>query len=401
MSTEEGDARCKPTDPPRRGDRPLYSREFEAVAATAAYRELIDRLRGRIRLSQARAAQAVNAELVMLYWSIGCDILEQQRRGGWGEDIVGRIAQDLALDTGSVRGFSRRNLFYMRRFAVLWPEREKVPSAVAQIGWTAHRVLLDRFSEDPGLYTWYAAHASRERWSVRYLKGQIDLALHERLGAAVTNFQTALAPRDARALVAVKDPYVFDFLELADDARERQLEQALIDDVQRFLLELGSGFAFYGRQHALLIGRQEVFLDLLFYHHAIRRFVVIELKIGASRPSTSASSTSTSVQSTTSCAAATIARASGSSSAPSATRPSPSSPCGASTPRSPSPPGKPALRAPRQRPPVAVPTHPPTYPSSPSSTTYARDSSTASRTATRGPGQLGWMTLLRHIGCRP
>ena len=256
--------------------------EFEAVAATAAYRELIDRLRGRIRLSQARAAQAVNAELVMLYWSIGCDILEQQRRGGWGEDIVGRIAQDLALDTGSVRGFSRRNLFYMRRFAVLWPEREKVPSAVAQIGWTAHRVLLDRFSEDPGLYTWYAAHASRERWSVRYLKGGIDLALHERLGAAVTNFQTALAPRDARrALVAVKDPYVFDFLELADDARERQLEQALIDDVQRFLLELGSGFAFYGRQHALLIGRQEVFLDLLFYHHAIRRFVVIELKIGA------------------------------------------------------------------------------------------------------------------------
>jgi predicted nuclease of restriction endonuclease-like (RecB) superfamily len=258
------------------------SAEFEAVAATAAYRELIDRLRGRIRESQARAAQAINAELVMLYWSIGRDILEQQRRGGWGEDIVGRIAQDLALDTGSARGFSRRNLFYMRRFAALWPEREKVPSAMAQIGWTAHRVLLDRFSEDPGLYAWYAAQASRERWSVRHLKGQIDLALYQRLGAAVTNFQAALAPPDARrALAAVKDPYVFDFLELAEDARERQLEQALIDDVQRFLLELGSGFAFYGRQHALLIGRQEFFLDLLFYHHAIRRFVVIELKIGA------------------------------------------------------------------------------------------------------------------------
>jgi predicted nuclease of restriction endonuclease-like (RecB) superfamily len=191
---------------------------------------------------------------------------------------------DLALDTGSARGFSRRNLFYMRRFAGLWPEHAKVPSAMAQVGWTAHRVLLDSFGEDPDLYAWYVAKAAEHRWSVRHLKGQIDLVLHERLGVAVTNFHAALGPADARrALASVKDPYVFDFLELSEDARERQLEQALIDDVQRFLLELGSGFAFYGRQRSLLVGRQELFPDLLFYHHPLRRFVVIELKIGAFR----------------------------------------------------------------------------------------------------------------------
>jgi DUF1016 N-terminal domain len=120
--------------------------DVEAVAATAAYRELVDRLREHIAASQARAAVAVNAELVMLYWSIGREILEQQRACGWGNDVVGHIAQDLAADARSPRGFSRRNVFYMRRFAALWPEREKVPSPMALIGWTANRVLLDRFA---------------------------------------------------------------------------------------------------------------------------------------------------------------------------------------------------------------------------------------------------------------
>jgi DUF1016 N-terminal domain len=117
--------------------------EIAVVAATAAYLDLIDRLKQRIRESQARAARTLNTELVMLYWSIGRDILDQQQAGGWGDDVVGRIAQDLAADTGPARGFSRRNLFYMRRFAALWPDLERVPSVMAQIGWTANRVLLD------------------------------------------------------------------------------------------------------------------------------------------------------------------------------------------------------------------------------------------------------------------
>jgi predicted nuclease of restriction endonuclease-like (RecB) superfamily len=259
--------------------------DVDVVIASATYRELIERLRVRIRESQTRAAQTLNTELVMLYWSIGREILDQQQAGGWGDDIVGRIAQDLAADTGSLRGFSRRNLFYMRRFATLWPVREKVPPVMAQIAWTSHRVLMDRFREDPSLYAWYAAKTVASRWSVRQLQAQIQLRLHERQGAVVSSFAEVLSPPDAQTMLeATKDPYVFDFLELAEDARERHLEQALIDDIQSFLIELGTGFAFYGRQRSLLVGDQEFFPDLIFFHHTLRRFVVIELKVSAFQP---------------------------------------------------------------------------------------------------------------------
>jgi predicted nuclease of restriction endonuclease-like (RecB) superfamily len=259
--------------------------DVEVVAASTGYRELIERLRRRIRESQARAARSLNTELVILYWSIGRDILEQQQAGGWGDDIVGRIAEDLRATTGSARGFSRSNVFYMRKFAALWPDLEKVQTLSGQIGWSHHQALLDAFGGQPELYVWYAGKAAVGRWSVRHLRAQIHLELHERQGAALTNFDFALEPADAeQALQATKDPYIFDFLELAEDARERELEQALIDDIQKFLLELGSGFAFYGRQKALLVGEEEFFLDLLFYHHSLRRFVVIELKVGKFRP---------------------------------------------------------------------------------------------------------------------
>jgi hypothetical protein len=129
-------------DPVRRG-----AADVEAVAASTGYRELIDRLQRRIRESQARAARTLNTELVMLYWSIGRDILEQQQAGGWGDGIVGRIAEDLRATTGSARGFSRSNVFYMRKFAAVWPELEKVQPLAGQIGWTHSQVLLDAFSE--------------------------------------------------------------------------------------------------------------------------------------------------------------------------------------------------------------------------------------------------------------
>jgi predicted nuclease of restriction endonuclease-like (RecB) superfamily len=151
--------------------------DVDAVAATATYRELIERLKQRIRESQARAARAVNTELVMLYWSIGREILDQQEAGGWGDDIVGRIAQDLATDIGSPRGFSRRNLFYMRRFATMWPDPEKVQTLSAQMGWSHHQVLLDAFRADPDLYSWYAAKTAGNRWSVRQTPRLIGRAM--------------------------------------------------------------------------------------------------------------------------------------------------------------------------------------------------------------------------------
>lgn len=260
---------------------PAPLRPNQEVTATVEYRELLERLRARIGDAQVRAARAVNTELVMLYWAIGREIVAQQERSGWGDDVIGRISQDLKADAGGGRGYSPRNLIYMRSFARLWPEKSIAQPLAAQLGWSHQQVLLDAFGDDRELYGWYAGKATEGRWSRRHLKGQIDLRLHERAGAAITNFREALEPAEAkRALEVVKDPYVLDFLDLADDAQERDLEQALVDDIQRFLLELGSGFAFYGRQQTLMVGGQEFFLDLLFYHHRLRRFVVIELKVG-------------------------------------------------------------------------------------------------------------------------
>jgi hypothetical protein len=147
--------------------------------------------------------------------------------------VVDKIADDLREATGGARGFSRRNLFYMRRFASLWGDVEKVQPVAAQIGWTHHQVLLDAFPDRPDVYAWYAAKTAEHSWPRRYLQGQVHLKLHERQGAALTNFTQALDPPDAkRALQATKDPYVFEFLDLAEDVRERELEQALLDDVQ-------------------------------------------------------------------------------------------------------------------------------------------------------------------------
>lgn len=256
-------------------------RATQAIAATGDYAALRDSIVERAAAARERASRAVNTELVLLYWSVGRAILDQQRRHSWGDDVVGLLARDLRAHGDLGRGFSRRNLFYMRRFAALWPDEEKVPPLAAQIGWTLHRVLLDAFGDDPNLYGWYVAKTVENRWSRRQLQGQIDLKLHLRYGAATANYAHALGEVEGRAALAVtKDPYVLDFIGIAEDARERELESALVREIPRFLRELGVGFAYYGRQQPLEVGGQEFFLDLLFYHHQLRRFVVIDLKIG-------------------------------------------------------------------------------------------------------------------------
>lgn len=252
-----------------------------AIASSSDYIALRDAIVERAVAARERAARAVNSELVLLYWSIGRAILAEQERQAWGDDVVGVLAQDLRAREDLGRGFSRRNLFYMRRFAALWPDEQRVQPLAAQIGWTHHQVLLDAFGDDPDLYVWYAARAVEHRWSRREMRGQIDLKLHLRAGAATANYAAALGEVEGRAALAVtKDPYVLDFIELTEDAKERQLEDALVRDIARFLRELGVGFAYYGRQQPLDVGGQEFFLDLLFYHQQLRRFVVIDLKIG-------------------------------------------------------------------------------------------------------------------------
>lgn len=261
------------------------SNDIEIVASSDSYRSFIQRLTQHVQAAQNRAARAVNTELIALYWMIGREIMDQQESAGWGDDVVGRIAHDLALAADSSRGFSRRNVFYMRQFAQLLGEIEFVPSVMAQISWTQHRKLLDAFSDRPDIYEWYAAKSVENRWSVRQLEAQVNLRLHERQGVAINNFAATLPDSDSeQALEAVKDPYVFDFLEMTETAHERELEQALMDDIQNFLVELGVGFAFYGRQLALMVGDQEFFVDLIFYHHRLRRFVVIDLKMTDFKP---------------------------------------------------------------------------------------------------------------------
>ncbi|MHB1773973.1 MAG: PDDEXK nuclease domain-containing protein [Acidimicrobiales bacterium] len=260
---------------------PTVSSRARDIAATADYVAMRDAIVERATAARERAARAVNTELVLLYWSIGRVILTVQQRHSWGDDVVGLLAQDLRARDDLGRGFSRRNLFYMRRFAALWTDEQIVQPLAAQIGWTHHQVLLDAFGDVPDLYAWYAARAIENRWSRRQLRGQIDLKLHLRAGAATANYAATLGNIEGRAALAVtKDPYVLDFIDLAEDAEERQLEDALVREIPRFLRELGVGFAYYGRQQPLEVGGQEFFLDLLFYHHRLRRFVVIDLKIG-------------------------------------------------------------------------------------------------------------------------
>jgi predicted nuclease of restriction endonuclease-like (RecB) superfamily len=248
------------------------------------YAELFDQLKARIETSRLRASLAVNCELVLLYWSIGRDILERQARLGWGARVIDRLAADLRRAFPEIKGFSPRNLKYMRAFAEAWPDEYVVQQAVAQIPWGHNVRLLDRV-RDPTEREWYVHQTVEYGWSRNVLVHQIESKLYERQGRALTNFDRSLpAPQSELARQVLKDPYAFDFLTLGPEARERDLERGLLDHIRDFLLELGVGFAFVGSQYPLEVGGQDYYLDLLFYHLRLRAFVVVDLKIGEFEP---------------------------------------------------------------------------------------------------------------------
>jgi predicted nuclease of restriction endonuclease-like (RecB) superfamily len=248
------------------------------------YVSFLDDVKTRIRAAQVKAALAVNAELVLLYWSIGRDILARQKKEGWGAHVIDRLSGDLRSAFPEMQGFSPRNLKYMRAFAGAWPDRRIVQQLAAQLPWFHSCTLLDRVKE-PGVREWYARQTIEHGWSRSVLVAQIETGLHKRAGKALTNFKATLAPPHSDlAQQTLKDPYVFDFLTLGPDAQERDLERGLIEHVRDFLLELGVGFAFVGSQVHLDVGGDDFFLDLLFYHLKLRCFVVIDLKVGAFKP---------------------------------------------------------------------------------------------------------------------
>ena len=248
------------------------------------YADWLADLKGRIHTAQQRATLAVNRELVLLYWQIGRDILARQAELGWGTKVIERLAQDLRAAFPEMKGFSPRNLKYMRAFAEAWPDAEFVQEVLAQLPWYHQLALLDKLDSTESR-RWYAAQAIEHNWSRNILVMQIETRLLERSGAAVTNFEARLPrPQSDLARESLKDPYRFDFLGLTDEAQEREIEHALVKHVTEFLLELGSGFAFVGRQVLLDVGGDEFFIDLLFYHLKLRCYVVIELKGGKFKP---------------------------------------------------------------------------------------------------------------------
>jgi len=243
-----------------------------------SYAGVLAEIKQRIQTERLRVVIAANAAMLMLYWDIGRLILERQEREGWGSKVIDRLSTDLREAYPDMSGLSPRNLKYMRAFAAAWPDGAIVQEALAQIPWYHHIALLERCkSREERL--WYARQSAAHGWSHNILTLQIKSRVHERQGKAVNNFALTLPPADSDMAVQVfKDPYLFDFLGTADPRREREVEQALTDHIQRFLLELGAGFAFVGRQVHLEFADADYYLDLLFYHLKLRRYVVVELK---------------------------------------------------------------------------------------------------------------------------
>ena len=249
-----------------------------------SYTSTLAEIKQRVQQARLRTVLAANAEMVVAYWEIGQVILARQQSEGWGAKVIDRLSFDLRQAFPDMRGLSPRNLKYMRSFAAAWPDPEIVQRVIAQLPWRQNISLLDKLDDAP-TRIWYAQQAAHHGWSQPILCLNIDGRLHERQGRAVNNFPQTLPPVESdMAAQILKDPYLFDFLGTADPRREREVEQALVDHIQRFLLELGAGFAFVGRQVHLEVGDQDFYLDLLFYHLKLRRYIVVELKAVAFEP---------------------------------------------------------------------------------------------------------------------
>lgn len=255
-----------------------------APEAPRNYAALLAELKERIRSTRLRTALTVNRELILLYWSIGRDILERQRAEGWGTKVIERLAADLRRTFPEMTGISARNLKYMRAFAEAWPAGEFVQQVAAQLPWGHSLHLLDAL-KSPAEREWYARQAVQNGWSRSVLVRQIESGLIARQGSAFTNFSRTLpAGQSELAQQIIKDPYSFDFLSMSPGMQERELERGLIEHLRSLILELGKGFAFVGSQYHLEVSGQDYYLDLLFYHLRLRCFVIFELKVEDFKP---------------------------------------------------------------------------------------------------------------------
>ena len=279
--------------------------EKNNLSLSADYVGLLTDIKQRVRHAQTRAVLAVNAELIRLYWEIGALIDIRQKTEGWGTGVISRLARDLHNELPEEKGFSERNIKRMLAFYREYPHLRFVPQIVAQIEscptvpqpvalfpveliqsvpWGHHAELMTRIKE-PAMRKWYMQATVENGWSRNILLMQIESAAHQRQGSLASNFAKHLPPPDSDLVQqTLKDPYIFDFLTLKTDFHERELETGLIAHLEKFLLELGQGFAFVGRQYHLDIGEKDFYIDLLFYHLNLRCYVVIDLKRGDFKP---------------------------------------------------------------------------------------------------------------------
>lgn len=282
------------------------------------YGNLLSDIKTRIRQAQVKAALSANAEMIAMYWDVGRMIYERQQHEGWGTGVIPRLAKDIRNELPKVKGFSERNIGYMIRLAreygdpailqqavakLQQPENKdvlKVPQAVdqlpinehsvivqrlvSQIPW-GHNILLMERVKDLSSRFWYMEQTIQNGWSRDTLGLMIKSGAHLRQGKAVSNFSLTLPdPQSDLARQSLKDPYIFDFLTLTEPFNEREMETELIKHLEKFLLELGAGFSFVGRQYQLTISDKDFYIDLLFYHLKLRCFIVIELKKGDFKP---------------------------------------------------------------------------------------------------------------------
>lgn len=256
----------------------------DSLVNVDGYIELLDELKTKIRSSQLRASISVNTELIQLYWEIGLEILKKQKKEGWGTKVIDRLAKDLKESFPKIAGFSPRNLFYMKQFAEAYPESTILQQAAAKIPWGHNMILIDKL-DTLNKRLWYAQKTIENGWSRNALEMWIESDLYNRQGKAITNFSATLPQLESDlANAELKDPYCFDFLMIHEKAKEAEIENGLIEHIQKVLIELGTGFAFVSRQYRIELEGEEFLIDLLFYHFKLKRFVVVELKSGPFKP---------------------------------------------------------------------------------------------------------------------
>lgn len=247
------------------------------------YLNTLECIKAEIRSAQYKAAVNVNRELILLYYQIGCVINEHK---SWGNKFIDNLAADIRISFPNATGYSVRNLKYMAKFAATYPDIQFVQTVSAQIPWSHNVALLDKV-KDLDIRKWYMEKTIENGWSHSVLIHQIESGLYERQAIAdkVSNFERRLpAPQSELAMQTMKDPYVFDFIPFKEDMVERDIENALVRDVTKLLLELGTGFAFLGNQYHINVGGDDFYIDLLFYNLNLRCYVVIELKTGDFKP---------------------------------------------------------------------------------------------------------------------